>query len=161
MKRSIQITATVLAILFLVFCRRAEKQSEPPDPAYSQYVSSFTTGTISCRAPIQVELAQEPKPAGTQGADVPGKVISLEPNVKGKVQWVNSRTMAFVPEEKMKAGKSYTVTVALDQFMDVPKKFALMKFQVRIISQSFHVSDLAVKAYDYGTKKDQYLTGTL
>ncbi|MDD4192060.1 MAG: MG2 domain-containing protein, partial [Mangrovibacterium sp.] len=152
----------LLFIVFLFSCKsQKEEQAEPLDPAYSQYVSSFTSGVISCKSPIQVELALDPKLEAKPGADVPGKIISLEPKVAGKVQWVNSRTLAFVPEETMKPGTSYVVAVDLDRLLDVPKKYGTMKFQVRIISQSFHVGDLALKAYGYETQKSQYLTGAL
>lgn len=152
----------LLFIVALFSCKnQKEDQTEQPDPAYSQYVSSFTSGVISARSPIRVELALDSKLEVKPGSDVPGTIISLEPKVAGKVQWVNSRTLAFVPEETMKAGSSYMVTLDLDQLLDVPGKYAIMKFPVRIIAQSFRVSDLAFKAYDYEEQKKQYLTGTL
>ena len=152
----------LLFVVFLFSCKsQKEEQTEPLDPAYSQYVSSFTSGVISCKSPIRVELALDPKLEVKPGTDVSGKVISLEPKVAGKVQWVNSRTLAFVPEEAMKPGALYVVTVDLDQLLDVPEKYGTMKFQIRIISQSFHVGDLALKVYDYESQKDQYLTGTV
>ncbi|MGV8140085.1 MAG: alpha-2-macroglobulin [Mangrovibacterium sp.] len=152
----------LLFIEFLFSCKsQTEEQSDSLDLAYSQYVSSFTSGVISCNSPIQVELASDPKQEAKPGAEVQGGIISLEPKVAGKVQWVNSRTLAFVPEKTMKAGTSYKVNVDLGRLMDVPKKYRIMTFPVRIISQSFRVDDLALKAYNYEVKEIQYLAGVL
>jgi len=162
MKQLIFLFAGILFVTFLFSCKKKqEQQPETLDPAYSQYVSSFTGGVISCKSPIRIELALDPRQEVKPGTAVPGKVISLEPKVEGEVQWINSRTLAFVPKGKMKQGASYVVTVALDQLLDVPEKFGTMKFQIKIISQSFHVGDLALKAYDYEANKGQYLTGTI
>ncbi|MGV8091776.1 MAG: alpha-2-macroglobulin [Mangrovibacterium sp.] len=162
MKRTIQLLIGFLFIFFLFSCRDQKgKQAELLDLVYSRFVSSYTSGVISCKSPIQVELALEPGQAVKSGSDMAGKVISLQPEVAGKVQWINSNTLAFIPKESMKPGTSYTVRVALDQVLDVPEKYATMEFQVKTISQSFYVADLAIKAYDYEELEKQYLSGTV
>lgn len=149
-------------LLFQLSCvNDREKVAEPLDPGFGQYVSSFTGGVISCLAPVRIELAQDPEQPVQQGTDLPTGIISLNPEVKGKAQWINSRTLAFIPSEPMKPGTSYTVTFALGQLMDVPGKFANMLFQVKTISQSFHLTDMALKAYDYERPEKQYLSGTV
>lgn len=160
MKQIIRLLICFLFVIFFFSCHQhGEKQVEPPDLAYSSFVSSFTSGYISCKAPVQVELAREPVPSAKQ--DVPGNVITLEPETEGKVQWLDSHTLAFIPKEAMKPGTSYIVKVALDRVLDVPEQYATMKFQVKIIPQSFHIGDLAVKAYDYEDLQKQYLSGAV
>jgi hypothetical protein len=152
----------ITAILFFNSCKnKPAKQALQPDNAFTQFVSSYTSGVISCKAPILVELAQEPKNPGQPGVDAPGELISLSPSVKGKVQWVDSRTLVFQPSERMNSDTEYTVALALGKVLDVPEKYQTMQFVVKTIRQSFSLNNLAVKAYDNQNLKLQFLTGTV
>ncbi|MEL7586792.1 MAG: MG2 domain-containing protein, partial [Prolixibacteraceae bacterium] len=160
-----QSSPSVLSFLFLLLLlscsRRDESQQAQPDPAYAQFVSSFTSGVISCKSPIQIELAMDPTATVKEDPAPPAGMISLEPHVAGKIQWVNARTLAFVASDKLESGTTYRVTVALDKLLKVPDQYRTMTFQIRTISQSFRVDDLALKAYNYEDQKIRYLTGTV
>lgn len=153
---------TLLSFAVLIFsCKRTNVPEELPDPAFSRYVSSFTGGVISCKSPILIELALDPLTAAEPGTEAPAGLITLNPRVDGKMQWVNPRTLAFVPKEKLRTGETYTVAVALDRLLEVPDKFAEMRFKVKVISQSISVSDLSVNADSYDAQENRSLSGTL
>ncbi len=106
-----------------------------------------------------VEFSQDPLHPEQPGIDVAGDLISLSPKVDGRVQWIDSHTLAFLPTERMKSDADYTVTVALGKVLEVPSKYKTMQFVVRTIKQSFSVNYLAVKAYDNENMKLQFLSG--
>ena len=157
-----RLSLIVFSIFFFIIYSCKEKKStqqELADSMFSQFVSSYTSGVISCSAPILVEFSQDPLHPDQPGVDVPGDLISLSPKVKGRVQWLSKNTLAFLPDERMRSDAEYTVTVQLGKILDVPSQYDNMQFVVKTIKQSFTVNNLAVKAYDSQSFKMQYLSG--
>lgn len=152
---------SVVAVLLSSCGKPNPKITDTLDPAYAQYVSSYTSGIISCKSPIVVQFNQDPLHPEQPGTNVAGELISLSPAVKGRVQWVDDHTLAFQPDEQMKPDAEYRVTVALGKILDVPKEYREMQFTVKTIKQSFSLNNLAVKAYDSQNLKLQYFTGTI
>ncbi|WP_372774854.1 alpha-2-macroglobulin [Mangrovibacterium sp.] len=133
--------------------------TEAVDAGFTQYVSSYTSGVVSCKAPILIEFSQDPLHREQPGVDVGGDLISLSPNVDGRVQWIDDHTLAFLPVGRMKSDTDYEVAVQLGKVLDVPEEFKTMRFVVKTIRQSFSLNSLAVKAYDSQNMKLQYLSG--
>jgi len=162
MRLAFRLAAYLVALSILVSCNdKGKKQSSTPDSGFGQYVSRFTSGVISVKAPVIVELNKEPKNPKQPGTEADGSLITLSPAVKGTVQWLDAHTLSFTPSEPMKSDTKYEVKVALGKVLDVPDQFKVMKFPVTTIRQSFTVNDLAVKAFDDQDLKWQYLSGTV
>ncbi len=156
------ITLLFVAILICTSCgEKKSKQVLTVDSGFTQFVSSYTSGVISCKSPVLIELAQTPGNPGQPGTEAPGEWISLSPKVKGKVQWVDSHTLAFLPMEQIKSDAEYTVTVALSRILDVPAEYKTMQFTVRTIRQSFSINNLAIRAYNNESLKLQFLSGNV
>ncbi len=154
----------IFFVLSFVVAACGDQKSKPSaavDSGFTQFVSSYTSGVISCQAPILVEFSQDPLHPGQPGEEAAAELISLSPKVKGKVQWVDGNTLAFVPGEKMKSDTDYEVHVALAKVLEVPAEYKTMKFVVKTIKQSFNLNNLAVKAYDSQTMEMQYLSGVV
>ncbi|WP_051538513.1 hypothetical protein [Prolixibacter bellariivorans] len=94
MKLAFRLATILVALSILVSCNdKGKKQASAPDSGFGQYVSRYTSGVISVKAPIIVELNQEPKNPKQPGTEVDGKLITLSPSVKGTVQWMDARTL--------------------------------------------------------------------
>ncbi|MGQ8337710.1 alpha-2-macroglobulin family protein [Sunxiuqinia sp. A32] len=149
-------------IFILNSCGKSEKkQVKTVDSGFTQFVTSYTSGVVSCKAPIVIQFAQEPKELQQPGVDVPEQLISLSPQIEGKVQWMDNQTLAFIPSKKLKSGTTYQVNVAIGKILDVPEKYQTMEFPIQTIKQSFKVNNLAIKAYDSENMKVQFLSGVV
>ncbi|WP_423129338.1 alpha-2-macroglobulin family protein [Gaoshiqia sp. Z1-71] len=152
----------ISAALFLIACGdQTSKEIKPVDSGFTQYVSSYTSGVVSCKAPVLIEFSQDPRQPEQPGVELSGGLISLSPSVKGKVQWIDNRTLAFLPSERMKSDAVYTVTVALGKIIDVPDRYKTMQFSLKTIRQSFSVNNLALRSYNHENMKLQYLSGVV
>ena len=83
--RNIHLSVQSLFFILLIglsFASCKDKTSKEIDPAFAQYISGFTFGTISPQSFIQVELAQE-MPAVELNAEVRNCFLS-HPPLKGK-----------------------------------------------------------------------------
>ncbi|MCW0482641.1 alpha-2-macroglobulin family protein [Gaoshiqia sediminis] len=161
MKLAVRLAVILITALhFLPSCGdKKTQQTIEVDSGFTQFVSSYTSGVISCKAPILITFSQEPQNPGQPGTEAPAGLISLSPSVKGKIQWVDNQTLAFLPSERMKSDAAYTVTVALGKILDVPSRVNTLQFQVKTIRQSFNVNNLSIRAYDNENLKLQFLSG--
>lgn len=134
-KTPLQTSLFLTLLLILSACGKKEKIVNI-DPEINKYVAAFTSGVVSKKATIKVQLA-----AGTKTTHAIGetheKLFSFSPNVSGKTFWTDARTVEFVPDEPMRAGEIYTVSFFLNKVMDVPKKFDAFLFNIEILSPSF------------------------
>lgn len=119
------------------------RKSAPPEslnPAYGEYVSAYTSGLVSARSNITVELAQPSPHFEGEGGEAPSRLFSISPTVKGRAVWRNSQTVDFVPAEPLQSGERYTVDVQLHKLLDVQERsLREMSFGFRVIPQAMAV----------------------
>jgi uncharacterized protein YfaS (alpha-2-macroglobulin family) len=100
------IAATALASLFLVFCldccspRRVAARD--PDPSR---IEAFTAGLVPRASSVRVVLVDA---RGEPGAALAVNPFSFTPPVSGKASWEDERTVVFVPDKPLSAGRLYT-----------------------------------------------------
>ena len=124
---------------FLAGCRQKQKDIIP-DPAFSKYIVSFTSGEISVEAPILVQLTDIPE--GLEpGSAVPQGLFSFKPGLAGETVFLPGGTLRFRPSSPMKPGTQYTVTFALDKLIEVEKMLNNFVFSFSTISQNFTVEE--------------------
>ena len=129
--------------------------TDSPDIGFGQYVRGFTSGVISARGSIMVELNSSPKDSAKALKD---KIFSFEPGVKGKVQWTESGNIVFTPDGNFKPDTKYKVKFNLGALADVPAKFKTMEFSVRTITQSVRPGDILLR-FSEESSDIQYLDG--
>lgn len=151
----------VVSIFVISSCVNKKNNIPEVNTAYSQFVSSYTSGVISSESPILIEFSQDTLRSEDIGIDIDEKLIALSPAVKGHVQWIDDYRLAFYPDERMKSDEVYQVSVYLDKILDVPDEYGTMTFNVKIMKQSFTVNDIALKAYGNQNIKLQYLSGVV
>lgn len=117
------------------------------DPDINKYVAAFTSGAVSKKSAVKVQLAAGAKTVHALG-ETKERLFSFSPAVSGKTFWTDARTVEFVPDEPMDAGKLYTVTFFLDKVMDVPKKFNEFQFNIEVLPPSFSVTEKGLRSSD-------------
>jgi alpha-2-macroglobulin len=111
-----------------------------PDPAFSKYIASFTSGEISVEAPILVQLTDIPE--GLEpGSAVPQGLFRFKPDLAGETIFLSGGTFRFNPASPMNPGTQYTATFALDKLIEVEKKLNNFVFSFSTISQNFTVEE--------------------
>src|SRR5690606_26262227 len=112
----------IYTLLFLAFLACNKKNTVTKiDPAFAEYIESYTTGTISKTAPIQIKLLPESIKTHSVQEVLNENIFSFSPQVKGQTIWIDDRTLEFRPDEQLQAGNLYEAKVDLSKIADVPK----------------------------------------
>jgi alpha-2-macroglobulin len=132
----------LLVILILSVSTGCEqkKVNLQPDSGFSKYITSFTAGTISVKAPVVLQLRDIP-PGLEPGKPLPAGLFRFEPSVKGDPQLNGSGEIRFVPTNPLESGRSYKVTFLLEKIMDVEKPFKALQFSFSTIKQNYSVEE--------------------
>jgi alpha-2-macroglobulin len=125
---SVRITGLLFCALVLAGCA-AQAPLRRPNP---QDVETFTGGLLSRYATIQVTFAQ-PRADGVIGAPITSSPFRFEPPLAGRARWADERTLEFVPEGAMPAGRTYRVAV------DTPKAEGF-DFTFSVLSPYYDIS---------------------
>ena len=110
------------------------------NPAFSKYIEAFTSGVISRKNSIRLQLSSEVNSVHTVNEAVDEDLFSFSPHVAGKAFWVDDKTIEFRPEKEMKPDEFYEVSFKLDKVSPVPKEFKVFKFNVQTPKPSFSVT---------------------
>lgn len=122
------------------------------DPAYSQYIDAYTTGTVSKTGSVRIQLAQNMATMHTVGEAVSETLFELSPAVKGKTTWVDARTIEFKPDAWLKSNQLYEVNFKLGKVTKVPDKYKNFRFSLQTVKPSFKLSDYGLRSTNDKTK---------
>ncbi len=152
----------IFVLVFFSFlisgCSRKEKLISI-DPAFSQYIDGYTSGTISKKAGIKIQLSPQTTTAHALGDAADKSLITFSPEVNGKSHWLDARTIEFTPDENLKTDQLYKITFNLGKVTNVPSKYEEFVFNVKTIKPSFSVKDLGLRSD--GTKGKMFLPGVV
>ena len=130
-------------ILFLIItfsltqCKK-EDDSTSTDPAFTKYISAFTSGVIGNSGEIRIRFAKAlPKDQLNQALDK--DLFSFDPEIEGETYWSDNQTLVFKPKEPLFPGKEYKGSFKLNKLMDVPKNLNIFPFKFRVTDQSVEV----------------------
>ncbi len=130
----------VVLLWFLAGCQ-ARKGDLVPDPGFSRYVTSFTSGEISVEAAVMVRLAEVPPTAGTGEMVIPEGLFEFTPALKGVVTADAAGLVTFRPAEPLQPATRYTVAFHLGRLLDVEKPFRVLRFSFRTLAQHFTIGE--------------------
>jgi len=122
---------------FFVFKKDIRSESQQ---AYAKYVEAYTSGTISKKSFIRIQLASQVKTMGDIGKPDERDLFSFSPAVKGKTYWIDAQTVEFRPEENLESGETYEVTFALAKVTDTEKELESFDFNFRVINPGLILS---------------------
>ncbi len=161
------IAGTVVGVAAIVWLS-VQLVEEPPfyvdkeiNPAYEAYISAYTTGVVSTAASIQVRLAQPGIDTSAIGKEVEDNLFAFSPSVTGRSYWQDTRTLTFLPNQKLDAGKTYQVRFALEKVTPVPDSLADFTFALRTMMQNYDMKVEGLTIYEEKDTTRQTLEGTL
>jgi uncharacterized protein YfaS (alpha-2-macroglobulin family) len=138
------------AILFTTACQRSKKLVQI-DPAFSKYIEAYTSGTVSKKTSIRIQLATDANVTHAVNEPISKKLFSFSPSVEGKAYWIDARTIEFKPDQDLSVNTMYDVTFKLDGVIDVPSRYNSFTFNVETIKPSFQVEEYGLKAVGKNT----------
>ena len=157
--------AGIALIAFSVFYFYDGKGEKPfnaaINPAFGEYISSYTAGVIGSGSPIRLVLSRDAVDSASVGDETTVKLFELSPTVKGVTVWLDRRTVEFRPESRLMSGQIYEIKFQLSRLFEVPKTLSTFEYTLQIIPQNFEVSVENVKPYIKTDLKRQKIEGTL
>lgn len=155
------IVAAAVAIMPFFKCNQSLSKQVQVDPAFSQYISAYTTGIISSSASVKIILANATTQPIEIGVSADNELFDFSPAIKGTTTWIDNRTIEFKPTEQLKSGQFYSARFALAKVMDVPADFKTFEFGFETIHQSFDVFIDGITTTDTETLRWYKATGIL
>ena len=159
MKRSLVLCLSFVLCLILTNCKTGSKKQASNAAAYSEYISSYTSGAISITDNIKVNLNASPEVVHAE--QLPSDLIQLEPSVTGKMVLTDGHTLVFQPEKPLKSGQSYNVTFQLGKLRTVPDALRKFSFQVRTIDADFSVELSGIRSFRNNGDVKMEIKGTV
>src|SRR5688572_8041510 len=107
--KKIAIGIVAIAVVFAgIFYFTTSTGTKPADnyvnPAFGEYISSYTAGVVSSGSVIRIALSQDAVDSALIGQESSGKLFDFKPAVSGKTVWLDKRTVEFRPEKRLVSG---------------------------------------------------------
>ncbi len=156
----------VAVVLLAVFYFQKVKSKDPfassINPAFGEYISSYTTGIIGSGSPLRIVLAQDVADELSVGEETSVKLFEFSPSVKGKTVWIDRRTVEFRPAARLQSGQVYEVDFFLSKLVEnVSADLKTFTYSFQVIPQNFELSITNLKPYVKTELKRQQLEGIL
>lgn len=131
--------------MFLSSCKHKQKLVDV-DPSFGKYIEAYTSGVISKKSAIRIQLAADANTSHTLNETVKEDLFEFSPAVEGKAYWVDARTIEFKPTKDLSPGQVYEASFKLNKAMDVPSAFKTFAFNVEVIKPNFAVEDFGLRS---------------
>ena len=118
-----------------------------------------TQGTISRNSSIKVLFNRDIVGSELLGKDA-SHIIHISPAVKGTPIFESLSKITLLPDEPLKAGIEYKVSIKPKGLLDIPKNTAPFQFSFHVIPLEFEVKSLGLTTVP-DTENDMLLTGRL
>jgi uncharacterized protein YfaS (alpha-2-macroglobulin family) len=143
----LKLMSWICIALFAITISACKKQKLTAiDPEFSKYIEAYTSGVISKKSVIRIQLAADANTTHTLNETIKEELFDIEPAVDGKAYWVDARTVEFKPEKDLKPNQLYQVSFKLSKVMKVPSKFKTFTFNAQVVKPSFAVEEYGLKA---------------
>ncbi|MEN8157463.1 MAG: hypothetical protein ABFS10_10965, partial [Bacteroidota bacterium] len=150
----------ILVVAALSGCKSKKTEIPSIDPAFTNYISGFTSGVISTGSNLSIRLVAD-VPELLREAEPDESLLECKPSIEGSYIWLNSRTLEFRPDEMLDPGMLYRCKFHLHKLMEVPDALKTLEFQFQTIRQSIYVELKGLNSLDEEDLKWQQLKGVL
>lgn len=130
------------------------------NPAFGEYITSYTAGVVSSGSSFRITLAVDPEEPTSPG-ETSARLFDFNPSLKGVTVWLDHRTVEFRPSERLRSGQVYEVSFALYRLIQVPPSLQNLEYSVRVIPQNFSLSVERMKPYVQTELKRQKIEGLI
>ncbi|NOT75849.1 MAG: hypothetical protein HOP08_13065 [Cyclobacteriaceae bacterium] len=156
----IVLAAAVAGVLYFKTAKSSTTISGGVNPAFGEYISSYTAGVVGSGSNIQIVLAQDAVDSTALG-ESSVKLFNFSPTLKGKTIWVDRHTVEFRPDGRMLSGTVYEVEFNLSRLLDVPSDLKTFLYSFQVIPQNFELTVDNIKPYVKTELKRQKIEGVL
>lgn len=151
----------ITALFWFYSCGPTRPEILKIDPAYSEYVSGYTSGIVSRRDAVRIELVEAVPGLEKFSEKKLNSLFRIEPAVKGEVVAIGDRLIDFVPDEPLPSNQFYTVYFDLDEVAEVKEGYEEFAFQFSTRRQEFDVEINGLSNYNSYEIEYQELEGTV
>ena len=151
-------SASLFLLLIILFSCKEKNVLTQPDPAFGKYIDAYTSGVVSKKNTVRIQLASDAGVTHTLNEEVKEALFSFTPAVEGKAYWIDARTIEYKPLKDLQSDKLYSVAFKLGKVMNVPSKFETFTFNMQTIRPFLEVQDNGLRSND---KTHMTLTGAV
>jgi len=143
------VVVLIVAVVAIVYYNNSknDRPSYYIDPAFGEFITTYTAGVVQSSSTIQVVLAKEVADSTMVGQEASSSLFDFSPSLKGTTFWLDARTLEFRPAQRMPSGQQYEVTFSLSKLMDVADNLKNFIFSFQVMPQNFDLSFDNVKPY--------------
>ena len=148
----------LLAGIIVLFngCQSSKDVEITFDNRFLDYVNGYTSGVISKKDNISIELASEV----TIPETLPDNLFDISPSVEGSLV-KSGQTIVFSPSVPLKSGTQYVIQLALGLLIDVSEDMQIFKFSVKTIEQDFSFQTEELRTTDLANPAILEINGLL
>lgn len=129
-----------LAIIYLPKWLLKPGKAEGINPAFAEYISSYTAGIVSGDGRIRIVLVTEAVDSVAIGQEATAKLFDFNPSIGGRAVWLDRRTVEFQPDKRLPSGQVYEVAFFLSRLMKVvPEDIQTFRYSFQVIPQNFEL----------------------
>lgn len=150
-----------IGIFYFVPSKGTKPSAVYVNPAFGEYISSYTAGMVSSGSSVRIILAQDAVDSSQVGQESSVKLFSFSPSVSGKTVWLDQRTVEFKPDSRFASAQLYEVSFYLSKLLEVAPELSTFEYTFQVIPQNFEVSIENVKPYVKTELKRQKIEGIL
>jgi alpha-2-macroglobulin len=133
---------SLLVLWAFAACTAPQPDTEMTEE-WARFLSSVTQGEVNFDDEIVVQFNDLQIDEQLIDTDIPGKVFSFSPKLKGRTYWKSRSVIAFKPNKGLKYGKMYHGSVHFDALTQIKRPDSLTRFNF-----TFEVPEMHVKNFD-------------
>jgi uncharacterized protein YfaS (alpha-2-macroglobulin family) len=150
----------VAAVVYFRTSTGRDLESHAVNPAFGEYISSYTSGVVSSGSAIRFVLSKEVVDSASLG-ETSIKLFGFSPSIKGTTVWLDQRTVEFRPASRLTSGQVYEGEFNLSRLMEVPKNLSVFKYSFQTMPQNFELTVDNVTSYSKTELQRQKVEGLL
>ncbi|HYC83729.1 MAG TPA: MG2 domain-containing protein, partial [Chryseosolibacter sp.] len=159
---SVGIAAVIVGVFYFNPTSGKKQVQAALDPAFGEYISSFTAGVVSSTSTIRVGLSRDVIDSTLIGSESSVELFKFQPSIPGKTVWLDRRTVVFEPAGRMSSGQVYEVAFHLSKLLnDLPDNLRTFEYTFQVIPQNFEVSVENIVPYVKTELTRQKIEGSL
>ncbi|RZM16192.1 MAG: hypothetical protein EOO88_43010, partial [Pedobacter sp.] len=129
----VAVLVTILGVAYFTGFLSKKEKANDYSQKYAKYISAYTSGTVSKKSFIRLQLASQVKTMSDLGVADNRDLFNFSPSVKGKAFWIDAQTVEFRPDEPLEAGKDYEVSFDLAKVTETEEGLEEFEFDFRVI----------------------------
>ena len=158
---AVAIGVFAIAMFYFLPGRSSKQPTGYINPAFGEYISSYTAGVIPSGSSLRVILANAVADSSQIGQESSVKLFDFSPSINGKIFWVDARTLEFRPDNRLTSGQVYETKFQLSKLVTVPDELKNFVYTFQVIPQNFETSIDNIKPYVKTELTRQKIEGVL